>query len=71
MATIWAQVLGVDRVGVDDNFFELGGHSLSAARIIARAHASFGVELSFASIFDQPTVAGLAEIVERFKETDD
>ena len=46
LAGIWAQVLGVDRVGAHDNFFELGGHSLLATQVISRVREVFGAELA-------------------------
>ncbi|UCD34366.1 MAG: amino acid adenylation domain-containing protein [Nitrospiraceae bacterium] len=63
LADIWADVLGVDRTGIHDNFFDLGGDSLSVIRIIARIQDSFRVELSPATLFTAPTVAGLAHHV--------
>jgi len=64
VASVWAGVLKVDRIGLDDDFFALGGHSLLAAQVIGRMRESLGVELSVRRLFETPTVAGLSRAVE-------
>jgi aryl carrier-like protein len=59
LAAIWAELLGVDRVGRDDNFFELGGDSVVAIQMIARAY-HHGMRLTPQHLFRHPTIAGLA-----------
>jgi amino acid adenylation domain-containing protein len=60
LAGIWAEVLGVERVGRHDNFFELGGHSLLAVQVISRMRQVLGVEAPLAHVFSHPTVESLA-----------
>jgi amino acid adenylation domain-containing protein len=60
LAEIWTQVLRIDRIGIEDNFFELGGHSLLATQVISRARQTFEIEIPLQSLFEQPTIAGLA-----------
>lgn len=64
IAVLWQELLGVERPGVHDDFFELGGHSLMAAQFITRLREVFMVEIPLQSIFEKPTIAGLAEVAE-------
>jgi thioesterase domain-containing protein len=63
LASIWARLLGVDRVGIDDDFFQLGGTSLLAVRVINQIRAALGVSLAVADFFLEPTVAAIARHV--------
>jgi acyl carrier protein len=68
LAAIWAEVLGLEQLGIHDNFFALGGHSLLATRVIARVREQFQVELPVHTLFEEPTVAHLAEAIEQAQQ---
>jgi acyl transferase domain-containing protein/acyl carrier protein len=67
IADIWQRLVGVEPIGIHDNFFELGGDSLLAVQIISRVRETFYIDLSLGSLFEQPTVAFLAEYVEAIR----
>ncbi|MGZ4316693.1 MAG: phosphopantetheine-binding protein, partial [Gaiellaceae bacterium] len=72
VAAIWADVLGLERVGVEDDFFALGGHSLLATQIVAQVRSDFSINLPLHALFSSPTVAMLAQqIVELMGESSD
>ncbi|MFL6257067.1 MAG: amino acid adenylation domain-containing protein, partial [Pyrinomonadaceae bacterium] len=64
VAGIWGEVLRVERVGAEENFFELGGHSLLATQVVARCEEAFGVALELRRLFESPTVAALAALID-------
>ncbi len=64
LAGIWAQVVGVPRVGAGDHFFRLGGHSLLATQVLSRVRDAAGAEVPLAALFEEPVLAGFARAVE-------
>ena len=65
LASLWSEILKVDKIGIHDNFFDLGGHSLLATQIVSRIRGHLSIELPLRSIFESPTVAELAAVIER------
>lgn len=65
VASVWQQVLRIERVGANDNFFELGGHSLNAVVMIKQLHRAADIELSLGDVFAHATVKGLAKRMEK------
>ncbi len=65
LCAIWGSVLGIGEIGIHDDFFELGGHSLLAAGLIARTRSALGVEVPTRFVFEAPTIAAMAERIER------
>jgi acyl transferase domain-containing protein len=63
LAGVWEAMLGIERVGVHDNFFELGGNSLVGVKLVARVREQFGTALPAVSLYEGPTVEGLARLL--------
>ncbi|MBD9526343.1 type I polyketide synthase [Paracoccus sp. PAR01] len=64
LAAIWSELLGIAQVGAADSFFDLGGHSLIAVRMFGQVRKAFGVDLPISTLFEAPTIAALAALIE-------
>lgn len=70
LTQIWAEVLKVEKVGIDNNFFELGGHSLLTTQLLSKVKEAFNLDISLRSLLEKPTVAGLAENIDQLCQTE-
>ncbi|HKR15459.1 MAG TPA: amino acid adenylation domain-containing protein [Pyrinomonadaceae bacterium] len=64
LVVIWSDLLGLDQVGAHHNFFDLGGHSLLGTQLISRVRKTFQIEIPLRTLFESPTIAGMAQVVE-------
>ncbi|ARN83879.1 non-ribosomal peptide synthetase [Methylocystis bryophila] len=69
LCRIWAQTLGLERVGVEDNFFELGGHSLLAVQVASRIRTAFGIEFPLRALFEARSIAEIDNLISAGKWT--
>jgi amino acid adenylation domain-containing protein len=67
LAGIWAEVLKLSTIGIHQNFFDIGGHSLLATQVVSRLNQAFRVDLPLRTLFEAPTVVGLAERVQAIR----
>jgi acyl-coenzyme A synthetase/AMP-(fatty) acid ligase/acyl carrier protein len=70
VAGMWAELLKLERVGVNEDLFRLGAHSLLATQVVSRVRRVFQVEIPLRALFETPTIAGLAQKIEQAKEHD-
>ena len=69
LVSIWQEVLGLKKMGINDNFFELGGHSLKAMVLVSKIHKELDTELELKYIFERPTVKAQAEYINRIEKS--
>jgi aryl carrier-like protein len=67
LAALWCDLLKVESIGRDDNFFGLGGQSLLVMRAVSQMRKTFGVDVQLRNLFERPTVAGLAEVIDAMR----
>jgi acyl carrier protein len=65
VAGIWVDLLGLQQVSIHNNFFDLGGHSLKAMQVVSRLRGALHVDLPLSALFEAPTVAGLAAVIQK------
>ncbi|TAE52311.1 MAG: amino acid adenylation domain-containing protein, partial [Nostocales cyanobacterium] len=65
LTAIWAQILGIEQIGIKDNFFELGGHSLLATQLLSQIRVNFQVEIPLRNIFSTPILEEQAQLIEQ------
>jgi acyl-coenzyme A synthetase/AMP-(fatty) acid ligase/acyl carrier protein len=68
VAKLWCEVLDLESVSVNESFFDLGGHSLLATQVVSRLRREFGIDLPVRSVFESPTIAALARVIEVARE---
>ncbi|BAT56666.1 amino acid adenylation domain-containing protein (plasmid) [Nostoc sp. NIES-3756] len=68
LAKIWAEVLSIEEIGINEDFLELGGHSLVATQVVSRIRQTFEISLPLSALFDAPTIAELAKLIEQTQE---
>ncbi|KPL01598.1 MAG: hypothetical protein AMK75_04265, partial [Planctomycetes bacterium SM23_65] len=69
IAVIWRELFGTREIGIHDNFFELGGHSLLATQVVSRLRRAFQIALPVGVLFQTPTIAGLANLIDQLRST--
>jgi len=65
LTSIWQEVMGLHRIGINDNFFALGGHSLMASQVVARVRDTFRIELPLSQAFESPSISELSLVIEQ------
>ncbi|HDX9649186.1 TPA: amino acid adenylation domain-containing protein, partial [Bacillus cereus] len=69
LVSIWQEILGVEKIGINQHFFEIGGHSLKATTMVSKIHKELMVEIPLRQIFQTPTIKGIGEFIDSTKES--
>ncbi|WP_425279757.1 condensation domain-containing protein, partial [Bacillus velezensis] len=69
LSSIWRDILGTERAGINDHFFEMGGHSLKATALVSRIHKELKTEVPLRQLFQSPTIKGIAEFISAGRES--